>query len=257
MNRDHAGKLMMNSVQMLVGLVIALTLFAPSAGAQTQTAEQKASSYTYQTLYLTNLFQQNEVSDVQSALRNMLPKAKLVAMPSQNAISIYSTPEEILLAQRIVSDFDRADRVRKTYRLTYTITETDSGKHIGTQHFALIVVSGEKTVLKQGNRVPIVTGTYDTETVMHATQLQYQDVGLSIEATVIGYGNGLKLSSHFEQSSIAEEKSGVGSQDPVLRQTLLVGSATLALGKPLVLGSLDVPGGTSKREIEVVSELVR
>jgi len=34
-------------------------------------------------------------------------------------------------------------------------------------------------------------------------------------------------------------------------------SSTLVLGKPLVLGSLDVPGGTRKQEIDVVAELVR
>ena len=50
----------------------------------------------------------------------------------------------------------------KTYRLTYTLTETDGGKRVGTQHFAMIVVSGRKTVLKQGNRVPLVTGSVST-----------------------------------------------------------------------------------------------
>jgi hypothetical protein len=31
----------------------------------------------------------------------------------------------------------------------------------------------------------------------------------------------------------------------------------LANGKPLILGSLDVPGNTRKQEIEVVAELVK
>jgi hypothetical protein len=49
----------------------------------------------------------------------------------------------------------------------------------------------------------------------------------------------------------------VGTQDPVIRQTTLEGTSTLVLGKPLVLGSLDIPGSTRHQEVEVFSELVR
>jgi hypothetical protein len=59
------------------------------------------------------------------------------------------------------------------------------------------------------------------------------------------------------QSSIAEDRSSVGTQDPIIRQTTLEGTSTLVQGKPLVLGSLDVPGTTRHQEVEVVSELVR
>ena len=64
------------------------------------------------------------------------------------------------------------------------------------------------------------------------------------------------LASSF-QSSIAEEKSGVGEQDPIVRQTVLEGSSILAPGKPLTLGSLDIPGSTRRLEVEVVLEAVR
>jgi hypothetical protein len=85
--------------------------------------------------------------------------------------------------------------------------------------------------------------------------VQYLDVGLSIEATPSGEADGVKLRSKVEQSSLADEKSSVGQQDPVVRQTLLDGTSTLALGKPLVLGSLDIPGSTRHQEIEVIAEL--
>jgi len=72
-----------------------------------------------------------------------------------------------------------------------------------------------------------------------------------------GYVDGLRLHSKVEQSSVAEEKSGVGPQDPVLHQTVLEGTSILVQGKPLVLGSLDEQGAMRRREIEVVAELVR
>jgi hypothetical protein len=67
----------------------------------------------------------------------------------------------------------------------------------------------------------------------------------------------VRLRTKVVQSSIAEHKSGVGTQDPVIRQTTLEGTSTLVQGKPLVLGSLDIPGSTRHQEVEVLSELVR
>jgi type II secretory pathway component GspD/PulD (secretin) len=238
-------------------LTLALACFTSCAAASAQTADIKAadakpSDETYQTLYLTNLTQQNDLNDVQTDLRNMLPKAHLYGMPSQNAISIRATPEDIQIAQKILADLDRS---KKLYRLTYTIKETDSGKHTGAQSFTLIVASGGKTTFKQGSRVPVVTGVTGDPTT--GTQVQYMDVGLSIEASADGYVDGLRLRSKVEQTDVAGEKSGVGTQDPIVRQTVLDGTSTLAPGKPLILGSLDVPGTTRKQEIEVVAELVK
>jgi type II secretory pathway component GspD/PulD (secretin) len=249
----------MNSVRMLALLTLVLTLFARSAAAQTQdanskSAEESADAETYQTLYLSSLAEQRDANDIQTDLRNMLPKAKLYYVSSQNAISMRGTPEDIKLAQKILSDIDRT---KKTYRLTYTIREMDGGRQVGTQQFALVVASGGRTIFKQGNKVPIVTGRFNEETSNANSQVQYLDVGLNIDATLDAYSDGLRLHTKVEQSSIADEKSGIGAQDPVVRQTTLEGVSTLIQGKPVVLGSLDTPGSTRRQEIEVVSELVR
>lgn len=143
----------------------------------------------------------------------------------------------------------------KTYRLTYTLTETDGGKRVGTQHFAMIVVSGRKTVLKLGNRVPLVTGTLSTSGGAQA-QVQYMDIGLNIDASIEESGDGVKLNTQVEQTSIAEEKSGIGTQDPIVRQAKLEGTSILTAGKPLMLGSMDIPSSARRLDIEVVMEAV-
>ena len=253
------GSRVKDSVRMFVLVTLALTLFARSAAAETQDAaakpsEEKAGSETYQTLYLSSLSEQRDANDIQTDLRNMLPKAKLYYVASQNAISIRGTPEDIQLAQKILSDIDRT---KKTYRLAYTIRETEAGRQIGTQQFALVVASGGRTIFKQGNKVPVVTGVIKEGTSSANSQVQYLDVGLNIDATLDAYSDGLRLHTKVEQSSIADEKSGIGAQDPVVRQTTLEGVSTLIQGKPVVLGSLDMPGSARRQEIEVVSELVR
>jgi hypothetical protein len=158
------------------------------------------------------------------------------------------------LAQKVIADLDRP---RKVYRLTYTMTEMDGGKRTATQHLSLVVVSGSKAVLKQGNRVPLVTGSAESSASAPSTQVQYIDVGQSIEASLEGASEGLRLHTKVEQSSVTEEKSGLGAQDPVIRQTMLDVYTAVVPDKPLVLGSFDVPGGTLRREVEVVAEALK
>jgi general secretion pathway protein D len=61
-----------------------------------------------QTFYLTNAWQQNDLNDVQTALRNVLPNAKVYGVASQNAIVMRGTPDELLLAQKLIDDLDKA-----------------------------------------------------------------------------------------------------------------------------------------------------
>jgi general secretion pathway protein D len=61
-----------------------------------------------QTFYLTNVAQQNDFTDVQTALRNMFQTAKIYGVASQNAIIMRGTPDELLLAEKLISDLDKA-----------------------------------------------------------------------------------------------------------------------------------------------------
>jgi general secretion pathway protein D len=61
-----------------------------------------------ETFYLANSAQQNDLNDIQTALRNVLTNAKLYAVPSQNAIVMRATPDELMLAQKLIGDLDKA-----------------------------------------------------------------------------------------------------------------------------------------------------
>jgi hypothetical protein len=240
--------------QNILVITLAMACSGMSVAAQPQAADAKSIPIIYQTLYLTNLTQQNDAVELVTDLRNMLPNAKLYYVPSQSAFSIRASAEEIALAQKILADLDKT---KKIYRLTYTMTERDGGKTIGVQHFSIIVASGSRTEFKQGSRVPIGVGGRSSASSASNLDVQYLDVGQEIEASLDGYLDGVRLRTKVMQSSIAEDKSGVGTQDPVIRQTTLEGTSTLVQGKPLVLGSLDIPGSTRHQEVEVLSELVR
>jgi len=62
-----------------------------------------------QTFYLTNASQQSDANEVLTALRNVLdPSSKITLVPSQNAIILRATPDQLLLARKLINDVDRA-----------------------------------------------------------------------------------------------------------------------------------------------------
>ncbi|MGD0801229.1 MAG: hypothetical protein ABR906_07940 [Terracidiphilus sp.] len=148
-----------------------------------------------------------------------------------------------------------------TYRLTYTITEMEGVKRIGVQHLALTLnVDPENKYrncrVRLGSKVPIATVSKNAETP-GATEIQYQDVGLNINAHLREFTTGVEVYSNLEQSSISEEQTGVYKFNPVIRQATLDNTSLLTPGKPMLIGSLDIPGSTRHLDIEVVIELVR
>jgi general secretion pathway protein D len=78
-----------------------------------------------QTFYLSNAWQQNDLNDVQTALRNVIAQAKVYGVPSQNAIVVRATPDELTLAQMIIDDLDKA---RPEVVVDVAIMEVDKDK---------------------------------------------------------------------------------------------------------------------------------
>ena len=76
--------------------------------ANTRAKRTELDEQAVQTFYLSNAWQQTDLTDVGTAIRNVLPNAKVYPVPSQNAIVMRGTPDELLLAQKLVNDLDKA-----------------------------------------------------------------------------------------------------------------------------------------------------
>lgn len=85
-----------------------------------------------QTFYLSNAAQQNDLNDVQTAIRNVLTGAKMYAVPSQNAIVMRGTPDELLLAQKCIDDLDKA-KPEVVIDVAVIETSRDKLRNIGIQ----------------------------------------------------------------------------------------------------------------------------
>ncbi len=121
----------------------------------TRTKRTDLDELAVQTFYLSNAAQQNDANEIFTALRNLLdPSAKLALIPTQNAFVLRATPDQLLLAQKLLNDLDRAkpevvvdvavlevnrDKVRnlgitlpQSFGLTPTATTTTTSSSTGT-----------------------------------------------------------------------------------------------------------------------------
>ncbi len=75
----------------------------------TRTKRTDLDEQAVQTFYLTNASQPNDANELVVAIRNLLdPSVKIYVVPSQNAIVMRATPDELLIAQKLLNDLDRA-----------------------------------------------------------------------------------------------------------------------------------------------------
>ena len=60
------------------------------------------------TFYLSNLSQPTELQDVVNAMRTILEVSRIQQLPSQGAIVVRGTPDQVALAEKLIGDIDKA-----------------------------------------------------------------------------------------------------------------------------------------------------
>jgi general secretion pathway protein D len=60
------------------------------------------------TFYLTNLSQPTELQDTVNAIRTLVEISRIQQLPSQGAIVVRGTPDQVALAEKIINDIDKA-----------------------------------------------------------------------------------------------------------------------------------------------------
>ncbi|WP_420238676.1 hypothetical protein ACOBR2_03460 [Telmatobacter bradus] len=237
-------------VTFLLALTACAGMLAHAQDEATKPCENKQSikrpPTSYHIFYLQYPAEQNDLNDIQTALRNMLPMSKIYGVANQNAIAVQASDEDFATVQKIVADLDKP---RKSYRVTFTLGDVDGGKRLNERRYTLVLWNSDRNTLKQGMRMPIVTGLPDKD-ASPATQVQYVDIGLNLEAAI----NGPMMHFKIEESALSTEKSAANLPDPLVEQTLLSGNVPYTPGKATLIGSLAILGSTHREEVEVTVE---
>jgi general secretion pathway protein D len=100
--------------------------------ADTRAKRQQLEQEAVQVFYLANATQPTDLNDVQTALRNVLIEAKLYGLPSQNAIVVRGTPDQLVLAEQLIDDFDKA-RPEVVIDVAVMQVDRDKVRNIGLQ----------------------------------------------------------------------------------------------------------------------------
>jgi len=109
------------------------------------------------TFYLANLSQPTELQDVVNALRQILEISRIQPLPSQGAIVVRGTPDQIALAEKLVGDLDKA-KPEVLVEIAVMQVSKDKMRNLG------VSPPTSATVALQNNITNTTTGTTTTTT---------------------------------------------------------------------------------------------
>ncbi len=141
-----------------------------------------------------------------------------------------------------------------SYRLDFTVKESDDGKVLNTRSYSMVVVSSSdrgrgRGSVKAVTKMPVVTsdkaGTPTTT---------YINVGFDLSVSLNDTDNGLMLNVYNEIGGLAAtEGVNVASSNPLIRSVELNSTSHLVLDKPLLLGSVDDVYSRHRFQVEVIA----
>ncbi len=133
--------------------------------ADTPAKRKEVEQNVIKTFYLSNLSQPTELQDVVNTLRTVLEVSRLTQIPSQGAIVVRGTPDQVALAEKVITDLDKA-RPEVIVDVAVMQVSREKIRDLG------ISPPTSATVALQGNvttTTPSTTGTGTTTTTSSTT----------------------------------------------------------------------------------------
>lgn len=158
--------------------------------ADTRTKRTELEAQAVQTFYLGNITQANDLNEVLNAVRNLMDTTvKMQAVPSQNAIVMRGTPDQLLLAQKIIDDLDKA-KPEVVVDMAVLEVDQDLLRNIGLQLPGSIGVQLQSSTASTTGTTS-TTSTTDTtsSTTSTSSGLTLNDLG-NLNATNFGISIG-------------------------------------------------------------------
>ena len=191
--------------------VTANTIFvaANTRGKRTELDEQAV-----QTFYLTNVAQPSDLNDIQTALRQIFTTgAKLYGIPSQNAIIMRGTPDELLLAGKLINDLDKA---RPEVVVDIAVLEVSKAK---MRQYGIQLPQTASINFQQSNAL---TGTSTATTTATTTSTTTPSSSSALQLNQLAHLNSTNFAVSIGQAQISlllNDSTTKTVQNPRLRAT--------------------------------------
>ena len=120
-----------------------------------------------QTFYLSNLSQPNELQDLVNILRTLLDTQRLQQFPSQQAVVVRGTPDQIAMAEKLIDDLDKS-RPEVIVEVAIMQVSRDKMRNLGIQPPSSITAQLQSnlttTTTASGTNVGTGNGTVSAST---------------------------------------------------------------------------------------------
>lgn len=153
------------------------------------------------------------------------------------------------LATVLVAQESPKAAVQKIYKVSFLIYEVEDGKKINERTYVLPVNSVDNkphdSTIRVGTRVPVVSS---------GTQIQYLDVGLTIDCNVTEQADKFIVHTNIEMSSFALPEQGADPRsggNPVLRNVRQTVTTMVSPAKAAPLTSIDDVNSKKRLQVEV------
>src|SRR5579863_5815307 len=186
------------------------------------------------TFYMTNLSQPTELQDTVNALRQILEIQRLQALPTQNAIVVRGTPDQVALAEKLVNDLDKS-KSEVIVDVAIMQINRDKSKTLG------INPPTSATVALQNNVTNTTTGTTGTTSTTSSNTSTTSGTPNSINLNSLGNLNATDFTVTISQATataLFSDSSTKLIQNPQIR-AVDGQKATLKIGDrvPVATGS--------------------
>ena len=205
------------------------------------------------TFYFPNVSSPTDLQDIVTTLRTMTDTQRVLHIPSHRSILVRGTPEQMVLAERLVDDLNRTQqKTAGQYRLEFKISESSNENKAAAQSYTLLIEPLQAGKLRIGQKVPVET---------HEKEKQYIDVGKNIDCQLRSeteHTVSLRLTVEF--SSVNLDEHGVTESahgDPVIQTAKIDTSTTLELGTPTIVGNFQDPVNKHNFQIEATAVRTR
>ncbi len=202
-----------------------------------------------ETFYLHNVSQQNDFTDVQTVLRNLFQNARINGVASQNAIVMRGTPDELVLARKLVGDLDKA-KPEVVIDIAVMEVSRDLLRNIGIQLPQTASINFQPSNANLNNTGTTTTGT-DTGTTTNETSTTTSSLTLNNLAHLNSTNFAITIGQAAVDLLLTDTRSRI-IQNPQIRASDGQ-EATMKIGEriPIATGSYQTGAATA-----IVSSLV-
>ncbi len=171
----------------------------------------------------------------------LLASALALTLLCAHAVAAPRHGEQNQPEQSAKKDQDQSVHV---YRVTYKISELENGKTINARSYTLMARTRAVATAHVGSRVPMDLG---------GNKIQYQDIGVTVRCIVTNQEASVLVQTDVSMITLGGEEpvTSPGPPLPVERNLGLLDVTSVAMGKPVLVGSIDDVVSNHRYVIEV------